>query len=65
MFSILVVMLFLVQRTLMRIAKLSGVVIKPEVRPKRTPIWVAFIQNQFLVLTTVVLLLLSSAYFVY
>ena len=64
-FSILVVMLFLVQRTLMRIAKLSGVVIKPEVRPKRTPIWVAFIQNQFLVLTTVVLLLLSSAYFVY
>ncbi len=64
-FSILVVMLFLVQRTLMRIAKLSGVVIKPEAKPKRIPIWVAFIQNQFLVLTTVVLLLLSSAYFVY
>ena len=64
-FSILVVMLFLVQRTLMRIAKLSGVVIKPEAKPKSIPIWVAFIQNQFLVLTTVVLLLLSSAYFVY
>ena len=64
-FGILVVMLFLVQRTLMRIAKLSGVDIEPEARPKRTPIWIAFIQNQFLVMTTVVLLLLSSAYFVY
>jgi mono/diheme cytochrome c family protein len=64
-FGILVVMLFLVQRTLMRIAKLSGVDIEPEARPKQTPIWIAFIQNQFLVMTTVVLLLLSSAYFVY
>ena len=64
-FAILVVMLFLVQRTLMRIAKLSGVDIEPEARPKRTPIWIAFIQNQFLVMTTVVLLLLTSAYFVY
>jgi len=64
-FGILVVMLFLVQRTLMRIAKLSGVDIEPEAKPKRTPIWIAFIQNQFLVMTTVVLLLLSSAYFVY
>ena len=50
-FMILVVMLFLVQRTLMRIAKLSGVDIKPEVKPKRTPIWMAFVQNQFVVLT--------------
>lgn len=64
-FGILVVMLFLVQRTLMRIAKLSGVDIEPEAKPKRTPIWIAFVQNQFLVMTTVVLLLLSSAYFVY
>jgi mono/diheme cytochrome c family protein len=64
-FGILIVMLFLVQRTLMRIAKLSGVDIEPQARPKRTPIWIAFIQNQFLVMTTVVLLLLSSAYFVY
>ncbi len=64
-FGILVIMLFLVQRTLMRIAKLSGVDIEPEAKPKRTPIWIAFIQNQFLVMITVVLLLLSSAYFVY
>ena len=62
---ILVVMLFLVQRTLMRIAKLSGVDIRPEPKPKRIPIWMAFVQNQFVVLTSVVFLLLSSAYFVY
>ena len=64
-FAILVVMLFLVQRTLMRIAKLSGVDITPEPKQKRTPIWLAFIQNQFLVMMSVILLLLSSAYFVY
>jgi len=64
-FTILVIMLFLVQKTLMRIAKLSGVEIKPEPKPKRTPIWMAFVQNQFLVLVSVVLLLFSSAYFVY
>ena len=34
-FAILVVMLFLVQKTLMRIAKLSGVDIQPEAKPKR------------------------------
>ena len=64
-FGILVVMLFLVQRTLLRITTMSGVDIQPEPKPKRTPIWVAFVQNQFLVLVSVVLLLLSSAYFVY
>ena len=64
-FTILVIMLLLVQKTLMRIAKLSGVEIKPEPKPKRTPIWMAFVQNQFLVLISVVLLLFSSAYFVY
>ena len=64
-FVILVIMLFLVQRTLLRIAKLSGVEIKVEKKQKRTPIWMAFIQNQFLVMTSVILLLLSSAYFVY
>ena len=64
-FIILVIMLFLVQRTLLRIAKLSGVEIKVEKKSKRTPIWMAFIQNQFLVMMSVILLLLSSAYFVY
>jgi hypothetical protein len=50
---------------LLRIAVASGVDIKPETKPKRTPIWLAFVQNQFLVMVSVVLLLLSSAYFVY
>ena len=64
-FLILITMLFLVQKTLLRIAVASGVEITPEPKPKRTPIWLAFVQNQFLVMISVVLLLLSSAYFVY
>lgn len=64
-FLLLVVMLFLVQKTLLRIAQVSGVDIAPEPKPTRTPIWKAFVQNQFLVIVSVVLLLLSSAYFVY
>ena len=64
-FLILIVMLFLVQKTLLRIAEASGVKITPEPKPKRTPIWLAFVQNQFLVMVSVVFLLFSSAYFVY
>ena len=64
-FGILVVMLILVQRTLLRIAAASGVDIQPEEKVKRTPIWIAFVQNQFLVFVTVVLLLLGSAYYIY
>ncbi len=64
-FLILITMLFLVQKTLLRIAVASGVEITPEPKPKRTPIWLAFVQNQFLVMISVIFLLLSSAYFVY
>ena len=64
-FLILIVMLFLVQKTLLRIAVASGVDITIEAKPKGTPIWLAFVQNQFLVMASVILLLLSSAYFVY
>ena len=62
---LLVVMLILVRRTLIRIAKASGIEIVPKSKPNRTPLWRAFVQNQFLVFTSVILLLLSSAYFVY
>ncbi len=64
-FLLLVVMLFLVQKTLIKIAKASGVEIVVEQKPKRTPLWKAFVQNQFLVFVSVVFLLLSSAYFAY
>ena len=64
-FVVLVIMLFLVQRTLIRIAAVSGVDITPPQKPKRTPLWQAFIQNQFLIIVSVILLLLSSAYFAY
>ena len=64
-FAILVIMLFLVQKTLLRIAAASGVELEVAERPSRTPIWKAVVQNQFVVMCTVVFLLLSSAYFVY
>ena len=64
-FLLLILMLILVRRTLLRIAEASGVEILPIPKPKRVPIWKAFVQNQFLVFTSVILLLLSSAYFVY
>ena len=44
----MLVLLFLVQKTLIRIAAASGVDITPPAKPKRTPIWLAFVQNQFL-----------------
>ena len=64
-FTILIVMLFLVQRTLIKIANASGV--KIESQPKRniTPLWKTIIKNQFLIFIMVVGFLLSSAYFTY
>ncbi|WP_293296667.1 c-type cytochrome [Allomuricauda sp.] len=63
-FGLLVMMLILVNKTLRRIAEANGVVIAQE-KEKRLPIWKAFVQNQFLVLVSVVFLLLASAYFAY
>lgn len=64
-FGLLVVMLVLVNNTLRRIAEANGVVVEKEKAEKRTPLWKAFAQNQFLVLVTVIFLLLGSAYFAY
>ena len=62
-FLLLVIMLFLVTNTLKRIAEANGVVY--EEKEKRTPIWKAFVQNQFLVLVFSIFLILSAGYFMY
>jgi mono/diheme cytochrome c family protein len=59
----LLVILFLVNKTLRKFAVASGVEL-PE-KEKRTPLWKSFVQNQFLVLVTSIILLLGSAYFIY
>ena len=64
-FIMLIFMLISVRRTLLRIAIASGVDITPPSKPKRVPIWKAFAQNQFIVFVSVILLLLSSAYYAY
>jgi len=64
-FGLLVMMLFLVNKTLRRIAEANGVAIVREDAEERTPIWEAFAKNQFLVLCTVIFLLLGSGYYAY
>lgn len=62
-FLLLVVMLFLVNKTLRKIAEANGVVYEKD--EARMPIWKAFVQNQFLVFVMAVVFLLGSAYFAY
>ena len=64
-FTILIVMLFLVQRTLLKIANASGVKIEAEPKKRLKPLWKLVIENQFLMIIVVVGLLLSSAYVTY
>jgi mono/diheme cytochrome c family protein len=58
----LVTMLFLVNKTLNKIAAANGVEIIKKEKRNRTPLWKAYVQNSFLVFVSVILLLLSSAY---
>ena len=60
---ILIVMLFLVNQVLSKVAKANGIEVAS--KTPTTPIWKAFAKNQFLVLVTSIFLLLASAYFVY
>ncbi len=63
LFGLLAVALVLVKRTLNRFADAKG--IEVATKEKGLPLWKAFVQNQFLVLVTVIFLLLASGYFVY
>ncbi|MDX6183518.1 c-type cytochrome [Flavobacterium sp. Fl-77] len=61
--AILVVMLFMVNKVLTKVASKNGIEVAP--KAPTTPIWKAFARNQFLVLVTSIFLLLASGYFVY
>lgn len=61
--AILIVMLFLVNNVLRKVAAANGINVTP--KEPTLPIWKAFVRNQFLVLVTSIFLLLASAFFVY
>lgn len=57
---VLVVMLVMVNNVLTKVAKANGIAVAPA--SARKPIWKAFVENQFLVLVTSILLLLAAGY---
>ena len=61
---VLITMLFLVTKTLRNIAEKNGINVENK-QGSKFSIWQAFIKNQFLIFVSVILLLLSSAYFAY
>ena len=61
--AILVVMLFLVNNVLRKVAAANGINVTP--KEPTLPIWKAFVRNQFLVFVSSIFLLLASAFFVY
>jgi len=62
---LLVAVLFLVNNTLRKFAEAQGIDVPVADKSNRKPIWKAFVENQFLVLVSVILLLLGGAYFAY
>ena len=60
---LLVAVLYIVNNTLKRFAQAQGIEVQEE--ETRKPLWKAFVENQFLVLVSVIFLLLGSAYFAY
>ncbi|MFP4844192.1 c-type cytochrome [Winogradskyella sp. PE311] len=63
LFALLAMALILVNRTLKRFADAKG--LEVATKESRKPLWKAFVENQFLVIVTVIFFLLGSAYFVY
>ncbi|WP_423819945.1 c-type cytochrome [Salinimicrobium sp. TIG7-5_MAKvit] len=62
--SMLLVILYLVNKTLRRFAVASGVEL-PVKEKRAKPIWKSFVENQFLVIVTAVILVLVGSYFAY
>jgi mono/diheme cytochrome c family protein len=60
--AVLIVMLVLVNNTLKRVAAANGLSVEKE---PSVSVWQSYVKNQFLVLVTVILLVLSSSYFLY
>ncbi|MBC3756867.1 c-type cytochrome [Hyunsoonleella sp. SJ7] len=63
LFILLALGLYLVNKTLRRFATAQGVELPAS--SSRTPLWKAFVQNQFLMLVMAIFFLLASAYFAY
>ena len=61
--AVLIVMLVLVTRALKRVAAANGIEVVE--KDSTISIWKAYAKNQFLVLVTVILLILSGSYFLY
>mgnify|MGYP000999211193 FL=1 len=62
-FLLLVIMFSLVTKSLTKLSQTNGIEEQPE--ESRIPLWKVFIQNQFLMLVSAIMLLLVSAYFMY
>jgi len=63
LFILLALGLYLVNKTLRRFATEKNISLPEE--SERTPIWKAFVKNQFLMLVVAIFFLLASAYFVF
>ncbi|MFT5249364.1 MAG: mono/diheme cytochrome c family protein [bacterium] len=61
-FLLLVIMFYLVTKTLTNLSQTNVIEVESE---SRKPLWKAFVQNQFLMLVSAIMLLLVSAYFMF
>tara|TARA_B110001452_G_scaffold47879_1_gene36597 strand:+ start:101 stop:1435 length:1335 start_codon:yes stop_codon:yes gene_type:complete len=65
MFLLLALGLFVVNKTLRSFAAQNNIQLPTKKKSTRKPLWKAFVDNQFLMLCSAIIMLLVSAYFVY